>query len=142
MAVVEFSLDEFRTQYPRFSDEEHFPDESLRLCFDMAVELIGNTDETSLAPYDPPKVQTRKILLYLAACHFATLDADNPGGNVGRLASASQGSVSTSFDLIKSNSTAGDWWLQTQCGARFWMLTARYRLGGRFYGNQHYHPWG
>lgn len=141
MAVVVFDPEKFRKWYPHFSDEEKYPDELLDAYFLMAVEFVGN-DDSSIAPYNPPLTTTREVLLYLATCHLATLDDNDLGTPVGRIASASQGSVSTSFDLIKGNSTSADWWLQTQCGARYWMLTAKYRLGGRFYTNNHYHPWG
>lgn len=143
MAVVEFDVEEFRAMFPKFSDETKYTDEYLTGEFDQAVVIVGNDDATSVAPYDPPKVLLRKTLLYLATCHLATL-ADDPDGVVGRIASASQGSVSTSFDLLKSasNSYASQWWSQTQCGARFWLLTARFRTGGRIYpGDGHYHPW-
>ena len=143
MAVVEFDIEEFRTQFPKFSDETKYSDEYLEGVFEQAVVIVGNDDATSLAPYDPPKVLLRKTLLYLATCHLATLD-DNPDGVPGRVASASQGSVSTSFDLMRSNSNswASQWWAQTQCGARFWLLTARFRTGGRIYpGPSNYHPW-
>ena len=143
MAVVEFDVEEFRAQYPHFSDEETFTDEYLTGKFDQAVVIVGNDDATSIAPYDPPKVTLRKTLLYLATCHLAMLD-ENPDGVVGRIASASQGSVSTSFDLLKSssNSYPEQWWSQSQCGARFWLLTARFRPGGRIYPSPNrYHPW-
>lgn len=141
MAIVVFSPEVFRTNHPYFSDEVTFPDENLVLCFGMAEDLVGNK-ENSIVPYDPDNgVLDRERVLDLATCHIATL-LNQPEGQSGRIASASQGSVSTSFDLVKARSASGDWWLQTQCGSLYWMLMSRYRVGGRFYGVRPYHPWG
>lgn len=142
MAVVEFDLEEFRTWFPGLS-EAVAPDAMLTAFFEQACELVGNTDETSFAPYEPdaqPPVLKRKALLYYATCHLATLAAR--GDQPGRVAAASQGSVSTTFDLIQSNGQTAQWWNQTGCGATYWALTAPYRLGGRMYVGNNYHPWG
>ena len=142
MAVVIFDPENFRTLYPAFSDETKYSNELLTEYFGMAAEFVGNSDSTSFAAYDPENhVYLRKRLLDLVMCHLLTLD-ENMTGPVGRISSASQGSVSTSFDLLKTNSYVGDWWAQTRCGAQYWIMTARYRVGGRFYGGSNYHPWG
>lgn len=109
MAVVVFDPEKFRILHPAFSDEVKFPDETLQFYFDVAVEFVGNTDADSFAPYDPDnKIYTRERLLDLATCHLLTL-SQQPNGQVGRIASATQGSVSTSFDLLKTNTFVGDW---------------------------------
>lgn len=142
MASVELDLAEFRTWFPGLS-EEVAPDSMVGAFFSQAEEIVGNTDETSFAPYNPdanPPQTKRKALLYYATCHLLTLAIR--GDQPGRVASASQGSVSTSFDLIKSNSQLSQWWNQTGCGATYWALTAPYRMGGRLYGIPKNHPWG
>ena len=142
MAGVGFDPEKFRILHPAFSDEVKFPDDTLQFYFDLAVEFVGNTDADSFAPYDPDnKIYTRERLLDLVTCHLLTL-SQQPNGQVGRIASATQGSVSTSFDLLKTNTFVGDWWAQTQCGAMYWTLTAKYRIGGRVYPGNNYHPWG
>lgn len=143
MAVVEFNQEKFRRLYPKFTDEQTYSEELLSMYFDMAVSLIGNTDAESFAPYDPDnKIYLREILLYLAICHLITLDENQSGSTHGRIASASQGSVSTSFDLWRTGSFTGDWWSQTPCGQRFWMMSARFRHGPRIAVTNQYHPWG
>lgn len=142
MAVVIFDPDKFREIYPAYSDEVKFSDEYLQYYFDLAVGFVGNTDADSFAPYDPEnKIFLRERLLYLVTCHLLTLD-QRPEGQPGRVTSATQGSVSTSFDLLKANTFVGDWWAQTKCGAMYWTMTARFRVGGRFYGGGNFHPWG
>ncbi len=140
MASVVLDVAEFRIWYPGLT-EEVISDVLLEVLWDQAVALVGNTDKSSFAPYNPPEVKDRKYLLYYALCHLATLST-LPMQQTGRVQSASEGSVSTSFDLIKGNSTSEQWWLQTRCGAQYWMMTARYRLGGRMFGQKQYHPWG
>lgn len=144
MAVVVFSSDEFRGIYPQFSDTDVVTDAQLEEAFNTAVDFIGNSDSKSYFAYDPDNgVTTRKRALYSATCHLATLLYLWPAnGQTGRVASASQGSVSTSFDLLQGNSTTANWWLQTPCGATLWMMLKPYLLGGRFYGDRHFHPYG
>ena len=141
MAIVTFDPSEFRAIYPGYSDEVKYTDEYLSSYFDIATNFIPNTD-TSFVPYDPEhNITIRATLLNYVTCHLLGL-ADLPNGQAGRVASASQGSVSTSFDLLSGKSNAAQWWMQTQCGAMAWQLMARYRLGGRIYTQSNFHPWG
>lgn len=139
---VALDIEEFRQWFPGLT-EEVISDTLLEILWSQVCSLIGNTDATSFAPYDPeatPPVIERKVLLYYALCHLATLSTR--GDQSGRVASASEGSVSTSFDLIKSESQTAQWWNQTPCGSTYWTMTAKYRRGGRIYVSSDYHPWG
>lgn len=139
---VALDIEEFRQWFPGLT-EEVISDTLLEILWEQVCSLIGNTDATSFAPYDPeatPPVIERKVLLYYALCHLATLSTR--GDQLGRVASASEGSVSTSFDLIKSESQTAQWWNQTPCGSTYWTMTAKYRRGGRIYVSSDYHPWG
>lgn len=139
---VTLDVDEFRSWFPGLTPCV-IKDELLDVLWAQVCSLIGNTDETSFAPYAPdakPPVIERKVLLYYALCHLATLSTR--GDQPGRVASASEGSVSTSFDLIKSDSQSAQWWNQTPCGSTYWMMTTKYRRGGRIYVSSGYHPWG
>jgi hypothetical protein len=74
---------------------------------------------------------TQTALLNLMVAHVAALmfpPLATPAGEVapvGRVASASQGSVSVSFDFPQTPNAA--WFNQTQFGAAFWQATAAYR---------------
>lgn len=137
---VELELSEFRIWFPGLT-ETVISDELLEVLWEQAVVMVGDDDDNSFAPYNPPEKKERKILLYYALCHLATL-ATQPAGQPGRVQSATEGSVSTSFDLLKANSISAQWWLQTRCGAMYWQMTARYRYGGRVYAAKKSHPWG
>lgn len=139
---VTLDIDEFRSWFPGLT-ETVISDDLLNILWTQVCSIVGCDDNDSFAPYNPdatPPVLERQILLYYALCHLATLSTR--GDQPGRVASASEGSVSTSFDLIKSNSQVAQWWNQTPCGSTFWALTAKYRVGGRLYVQSDFHPWG
>ena len=141
MAVVELDIAKFRSMRPEFT-EGVISDDTITTLWGFACEIVGNTDATSLYAYNPDlNINTRAYVLYLALCHLCTLYT-LPPGQPGRIASASEGSVSTSFDLIKANSYVAQWWSLTPCGSTYWAFTSAFRLGGRFYGGTEYHPWG
>ena len=145
MSNVIFDYDEFIGRFPHIANavnEGKLTSEQITETYDSVAQWLGSTDATSMYPYDPDNgVYLRKNLLYLATCHLLSLSLWS-AGQPGRVASASQGSVSTSFDLIKTNSLVGQWWLQTPCGSQYWIMSAPYRRGGRFYTTHEYHPWG
>lgn len=69
--IVVFNATEFRTFYPKFT-EELISDEQLDNLFQLACTFIDNTDKSRF-PYDPDRnIYTRKQMLYLLVCHLAT----------------------------------------------------------------------
>ena len=133
MSSVVFSAATFRVIYPAFSDEVKYPDEALADCFDTAVEIVGNDDE-SLIPYEPdatPPVKVRQQVLYALTCHLATMRYLWDPTQAGAVTNATQGSVSAGF-AIDTGSAA--WWNRTQCGALAYMLLQRYATGPLYFG--------
>ena len=96
MSTVTLNISDFRIFYPAFEDAAKYPDSLITLMFNQACAILGNSDD-SIYPYDPShgKLQ-RMFILYAATCHLLTLRGMAPG-QTGRITSASQGSVSTSF---------------------------------------------
>jgi hypothetical protein len=75
-------------------------------------------------------VTMQQTLLNMVTAHIAMLRSSDSQGNppptlVGRIASASEGSVSASTDYPVSPS--GAWFNQTQPGAMYWELTSSFR---------------
>lgn len=137
--VVTFNAAEFRLKFPKFTTAI-ISDDELQNAFDIACLIVDNTDASPI-PYDPDKgIMTRKTLLYLLVCHLATM-ALWPLGQNGPIASASQGSVSTSFSLPQSGISAA-WFNQTPCGQTFWQISAPFRMGLISGKTRHFHPWG
>lgn len=121
MSVVIFDVAKFRTLYPliKLSDVE------LEYCFAKAELLLNNSKRNLICD-----LKKREILLYILTAHFATLQDRINNGNdaVGRVSSASEGSVSVSLDYPQGNGSAFKAWLdQTQYGAEYWVMTAQYR---------------
>lgn len=144
MSSVVFDIDEFLARFPHIQNAVtagKITTDSITAIYDSTAQWLGADDGDSFYPYDPDKgIYTRKNVLYLATCHMVTLELWSIDGQPGRVASASQGSVSTSFDLIKANSEIAQWWFQTPCGQQYWMMTAAYRKGGRLYVVKKHHP--
>lgn len=119
MAVVVFDIPEFRALYPSIVAT----DAQLRMFFSIAEGFLDNT-ECSIVK----DVEARKTMLYLLVAHLASLNQQAEGGNavVGRVASATEGSVSISLDY----GTMGNnerFYLQTPYGNLYWQMTKRFR---------------
>lgn len=125
MGVVVFDPEAFKAEYPVFAD---VPDAALGRMFRVACLLVDNTPASPIPLTGPePLPEPRRELLYLALAHMQELEGRGMDV-VGRVASASQGSVSVSFETLGGNDSA-QWWQQTQYGALFWRASLPYRLG-------------
>lgn len=117
--VVVFEPVEFRALYPTIQAT----DEQLEMYFEMAETFLDNTKCSVVKD-----LGARKRLLYLLVAHIATLTGQAEQGNnvVGRVSSATEGTVSIGLDY----GTMGNnerWYLQTPWGAMYWQLTKKYR---------------
>ena len=117
--VVVFDPVEFRELYPTIQAT----DEQLEMYFEMAETFLDNTKCSVVKD-----LGARKRLLYLLVAHIATLTGQAEKGNnvVGRVSSATEGTVSIGLDY----GTMGNnerWYLQTPWGAMYWQLTKKYR---------------
>lgn len=117
--VVIFYPDEFKRLYPTVKAT----DEQLEDYFAMAETFLDNT-KCSLVK----DLKSRKRMLYLLVAHIATITGSAEKGNniVGRISSATEGTVSVSLDYGAMGNNER-WYLQTPWGAMYWQLTKRYR---------------
>lgn len=122
MGVVVFDLTVFRTRYAEFST---VPDPVLNAYFSEATMYLNNTDNSRVSD-----VGQRGVLLNMLTAHIAALNSgvngNAPSGLVGRISSASQGSVSVSADMGPTTNSEA-WYQQTKYGAAYWQATAPYR---------------
>lgn len=123
--VVIFDPVAFVQRYPQFAA---ISAPVLQSMFDEATLFLNNTDCSIVRD-----LTERALLLNLVTAHIATLSGVATAGGsgstatqVGRVSSASEGSVSASLDMGATPNT-GAWWLQTQYGATYWQVTAKYR---------------
>lgn len=124
MGAVVFSVKLFRELYPLF---EAASDPLLEALFTQACMYLDNTDASLVED-----LAEREQLLMLLVAHLCALrgygtdGASERSGLVGRITSASEGSVSVSVDSSGSNDESW-WYLQTPWGADYWQLTSPYR---------------
>ena len=102
--------------------------------FNMATLYIRNDGG---GPINDVNMQT--TLLNLATAHIAKLfsmqtaglpvtgGTEPPGGAVGRVSSATEGSVTAQLDIPPDAANQGWWWLQTPYGAAAWQAMKPYR---------------
>jgi hypothetical protein len=125
---VEFDYDEFTTVYPEFGATTLVPAPSAacQMAFYLATLNLSNCCGSPV-----PDANVRQALLYLLTAHVVLLftpcsaNQSQPSGAVGRISSASEGSVSGSMDFPTTAQSA--WFLQTKYGAMFWNTTAPLR---------------
>lgn len=122
MAIVVFDITAFRERYPEFATVS---DTLLNAYFVEATVYLDNSD---CSPVQDASV--RAVYLNMLVAHIAALNSgvggQKPSGLVGRISSASEGSVSVSTGDVPV-SQASWWYLQTPYGASYWNATAQYR---------------
>ncbi|NVN09714.1 DUF4054 domain-containing protein [Nguyenibacter vanlangensis] len=93
------------------------------LYFEEATLFLDNSSYSRCR-----SVGRRTLLLYLLTAHLAQLNVQIGQGNmvVGRVSSASRGSVSVGADMGTQPGSAA-WFNQTPYGAEFWAATASLR---------------
>lgn len=121
MAVVVFDPAAFKARYPEFASVAN---ETLSACFGDAGLYLSNKDDSIVQD-----VTRRAMLLNMLTAHIAALggalSADGLPLPVGRTSSASQGTVSATFEYMTPGTQA--WFVQTQYGAAFWQATSSLR---------------
>lgn len=118
MAIAVFDYTAWVTRYPEFGAVSA---ERAALFFAEAGLYLNNTDCSPVSD-----VSTRLMLLNMVTAHIAALSgalsADGKPGLVGRVSSATEGSVSVSTDLGGIPGSAA-WFAQTAYGLNFWQAT-------------------
>lgn len=122
MGVVIFDPAAFKLRYPEFSSVDSA---LLQQYFTQATIYLDNTDFSRVS-----NLAVRAMLLNMLVAHIAFLysgaNGQSPSGLVGRVDSASEGSVSVHADMpgVTANSA---WYMQTKYGADYWNATAPFR---------------
>jgi hypothetical protein len=92
--------------------------------FARACNFVANTDRSTIQD-----IPTRTTLLYLTTAHIAamnaTINGQAPSQLVGRISSATEGSVSVSTEMSAPGSAG--WWAMTRYGYEAWSALAPYR---------------
>lgn len=129
MSVV-FSYAQWAARFPELADAVAEP---LATAYWEEAGLYLSNDATSRV-----KNETRRaLILNLMTAHIAALNAPVDGiasPLVGRISSATQGSVTVQTDL-KINAESAQWWAQTKYGLQAWQALAPYRTAVYVPGN-------
>lgn len=139
MAVAVFDYAAWNQRYPELGAVD---EGRAALLFAEAGLYLDNTDCSPVQD-----VAMRLMLLNMIVAHLAVLGGalepgGAPSGMVGRVSSASEGSVSVSVDSGLAPGTAA-WFQQTNYGLSFWQATKRFRMA-RYIAPPGYvmEPWG
>ncbi|WP_236516068.1 DUF4054 domain-containing protein [Escherichia coli] len=120
--VFVFDPAAFKLSYPQFAK---FTNEQLTNFFEEVENTIVDNTESSCF-----SLKDRKKRFYLLVAHNAELQNrinDGNTGLVGRISSATEGSVSISTDYSMGSGALEQWLKQTPYGAKFYAFTAPYR---------------
>jgi len=127
MAVAVFDYAVWAARYP---EQAASVDATLAGAYFAEAGLyLNNTDASVVSD-----VAIRLVLLNMLVAHIAILNGAARGGLVGRVASATEGSVTISAEM-EAPGTAG-WYAQTAPGLAFWQATATYRTARYVPGRQ------
>lgn len=131
MAIVVLDITKFRAMFPEFSN---VTDTLLPFLFDQATDYLNNTVYSLVID-----VNKRERFLYLLMAHLAYVrygdDKGNGGtGMVGRMSSASEGSVSVSSDAGQIEFRYM-WYTQSPYGMDYWQATKVYRMAQYYPGS-------
>lgn len=114
--------------YGRFPEFGAVPPSLVSALFGEAGLYLDNTGASPIQDATPGG--TRALILNLVTAHLVSLNAAIGGQPasplVGRISSASEGSVSVSADLTGLPGSAA-WWAQSRYGLAAWQALAPYR---------------
>lgn len=124
MTQVAFVYADWSTRYPEFTTTVNTGQASD--CFLQATLYLSNADDSPVQ-----NLPIRTMLLYMLTAHIAQIGYGSQGQAasplVGRIDSASQGSVSVSAKSPEGLGMAG-WCAQSKYGMAYWNATAAYRV--------------
>jgi hypothetical protein len=122
-----FNFAQWQAQFPALA---YVPESTATAWWTVAGEVYLNNSGGSPVCSVPLQAQ----LLNLLTAHLCQLFVPNPAsgtgtqpGLVGRISSASEGSVSVSAEYAAGTLANASWYVQTQAGASYWEATKVYR---------------
>lgn len=123
MAVVAFDYNAWSVRYPEFSPAVAAP--LAQLYFNEAQFYCDNSANSIII--DDSVGGQRSILLNMLTAHIAAMNIAGSSPLVGRINSATEGSVSVQTQNDYPPGSA-QWFQQTKYGAAYWAAVAQYRV--------------
>jgi hypothetical protein len=122
-AIAVLDLAAFRLAYKAFATAPD--DATIQAYFALGGEVWLRNDGTGRVR----SVGLQTQLMYMLTAHLCHLfsgpDGNNPSGLVGRISSATEGSVSVATEFESTKNSA--WFDQSPYGSNFWQATAALR---------------
>lgn len=123
-SVVVFNPTAFTTRYPEFSTVDSG---LLYEYFTEATLYLNNTINSVVQD-----VATRALMLNMVTAHIAAMNGQGANGQgssplVGRIDSATEGSVTVHAQYTNAQSGSAAWFNQTKYGAAYWAASKPYR---------------
>lgn len=123
IGVVVYNDGEFKALFPEFATVSSG---ALGMDFTFATTVLSNACRSRVLD-----AVVRQQLLYILTAHIAALfqgvNGQPPQGVVGRLDSATEGTVSLTAAYATQVSQSMAWFIQTKYGAMFWQMTSPFR---------------
>jgi hypothetical protein len=144
-SIVAFNYPQFVAQFPEF---EQVDQATISGWFTVAGATICRND--GLGPVS--NATTQMVLMMFATAHLIQLFVSQLNGQpntespaavpppniVGRISSATEGSVAVQAEMSAPPSAAAAFWYQTRYGTAWWAMTAPYRTFRYLPGPQRY----
>lgn len=121
--IVAFDVTKWKTRYPEFAG---VADATAQEYFDEATIYHANNGSGPVATAGTQSTLLNMLTAHIAA-RYATVGGVAPSNLVGRIASATQGSVTVAADYGTTTSEQEAWYNQTKYGADYWRATAQFR---------------
>jgi hypothetical protein len=137
--IVIFDYQHWMMVYPEFSAVTQ---PRAQAFFDQACILCDNTACSPVPAQKPRSTYLDMLTAHIAALSgglnpCGTVTAGQGMGMIGRISSATEGSVSISSEYsVNGDGPNAAWYNQTQYGALYWIATAQYRTWHYFVGPQ------
>jgi hypothetical protein len=119
MTVATFDYTVWSARYPELAAAVDAP--MAAIYFDEAGLYLNNTDASPVS--DATK---RGVLLNMLTAHIAAMNMTGSSALVGRINSATEGSVTVAAEYQVPGTAA--WYAQTKYGAAYWQATMAYRM--------------
>jgi hypothetical protein len=122
-AVATFSYPTFIARYPEFASVTAT---QAAAFFNEATVYCRNDGGGPVNDQNTQNTLLNMLTAHIAFLSVGTAAQPGPQALVGRISSASQGSVSVSAEMGATPGTAA-WFMQTQYGAAYWQASSPYR---------------
>lgn len=123
------TVNDFRRDFPQFSDDTKYPDAVIEFRLNLADMLIDGSAMGNMFPYLAELFVAHYMVLNAAGTAAGALGGAG-GATSGVVASKSVDKVSVSYDNSTTLNADAGFWNFSRYGAEFWQLLMLFGYGG------------